>query len=181
MLKSPDVQDARISEPLASALARIGWSVTDGQLVVASQEVREMFFPKGTPWDAFVVLKDVMAGAKAHVMVIDAYCNGDLFHLLPERSPLVVHVLCSKNADSLAAEAARFMAQHEGVTVEIRKTRDFHDRFVMLDFEVCVHVGASLKDAGKTAFMVNRIEDDANRRALLEAAAQAWAAGVPVS
>jgi hypothetical protein len=180
MLKSPALQDARISAPLVDALARIGWSAADGQLVVASLEVREMFFPKGTPWDAFVVLKDVMAETKTQLMVIDAYCNGDLFHLLPERSPLLVHILCSKNADALAAEASRFMAQHPGVIIEIRKTKDFHDRFVMLDREVCVHVGASLKDAGKTAFMVNRVEDDANRRALLEAAAQGWAAGIPV-
>ncbi len=180
MLRCPALQDTALSEQVAAALVKIGWSIADGQLLVASAEIREMFFPKGTQWDAFVVLTDIMAGAKSHILVIDAYCNADLFSLLPSRTPLTLQVLCSKEADTLAVAAVRYSAQHPGITISVRKTKDFHDRFVVLDHEVCVHVGASLKDAGKTAFMVNRIEDDLNRQALLSAATRAWEAATPV-
>ncbi len=66
------------------------------------------------------------------------------------------------------------MAQHPGITVEVRQCKDFHDRFVVIDDCSRVHVGASIKDAGKTAFMVNRVKDEENLQAILEAIAAAW-------
>ena len=35
--------------------------------------------------------------------------------------------------------------------VEIRKTTNYHDRFIFLDKKRCFHLGASIKDAGKKA------------------------------
>ena len=59
-------------------------------------------------------------------------------------SGLNVRLLCSKSAESVAAEAKVFMSQHQGITVEVRRIADFHDRFVVLDRKECVHVGASI-------------------------------------
>ncbi len=39
------------------------------------------------------------------------------------------------------------------------RTDSFHDRFLVLDATDAYHGGASIKDAGKRAFMVSRIED----------------------
>ena len=74
----------------------------------------------------------------------------------------------------MAAEAKTFMAQHSGVKVEVRQGKDFHDRFIIIDDRSCVHVGASIKDAGKTAFMVSRVEDEENRLAILTAIRTSW-------
>ena len=41
-------------------------------------------------------------------------------------------------------------------------TEEFHDRFLIIDGSLAYHVGASLKDAGKKCFAINRIEDKAN-------------------
>jgi len=46
-------------------------------------------------------------------------------------------------------------ARRSVIASEVRKAQDFHDRFIVLDENICVHVGASNKDAGKTAFMPN--------------------------
>ena len=70
-----------------------------------------------------------------------------------------------------------FMGQYPNVTVHVRTTTDFHDRFIVLDGTVCVHVGASIKDAGKRACMVSRIEDVANRDAMLRQLDESWEAG----
>lgn len=78
-------------------------------------------------------------------------------------------------AAALSAEATRFVAQYGGVTIEIRQSRDFHDRFIVIDANTCVHIGASIKDVGKTACMISRVEDNATRSALLNALAAAWA------
>jgi hypothetical protein len=167
---------------LAEALARAGWELRETDFVVHSPETREAFFPKGSQWDAFVVLRDLFAEAKETVAIVDAYCGTKVFQMLEERSldKLHVRILCSKYADAVAEGARAFTAQHGGVTVEVRKVHDFHDRFIVLDDNICVHLGASIKDAGKTAFMVSRIEDHRNRDAMLKQLDESWAGGTPV-
>lgn len=175
--------DVMPDQPLRESLASAGWDLRDSELVVKSPETREMFFPKGSPWDAFVVLRDAFAEASAVITVIDAYCDGTVFKMLAQRplDKLHIRILCSKGADAVAAEAKVFTAQHPGTTIEVRRSKDFHDRFILLDGKTCIHVGASIKDAGKTAFMVSRVEDDRNREALLNQAAESWDAATPVA
>jgi hypothetical protein len=93
---------------------------------------------------------------------------------------LLVQVLCSKSATEVAAAAKRFVAQYPGGSVEVRRSKDFHDRFVVLDDRACFHIGTSINHAGRTAFMVSKLEDETNRSALLAAVKEAWAAGTPV-
>ena len=161
------------------ALALAGWDVRGQELVVASPDVREMFFPKGSQWDGHVVLRDIFSEAQRCLTIVDSYTDGTLFQMLAARplDGLKVRVLCGASAPAVAAEAKAFVAQHAGVAVEVRQTKDFHDRFVLVDDRSCIHVGASIKDAGKTAFMVSRVEDEENLGAILGAVGAAWAAG----
>jgi hypothetical protein len=56
-------------------------------------------------------------------------------------------------------EANLFRTQYSTVNLEIRTANDFHDRFVVVDQRECYHIGASIKDAGKKAFLISRLED----------------------
>jgi hypothetical protein len=107
----------------------------------------------------------------------DAYADTTVFQMLSGRplAGFTVRILCSKYGAALSAEGKRFAAQYGGIYIEIRPSRDFHDRFVIIDGETCVHIGASIKDAGKTACMISRVEDDVTRKALLNTLATAWA------
>ena len=167
---------------VANALDKAGWELHDTGFVVRSPETREIFFPKGSPWDAFVVLRDLFAEARGSIFIVDPYCATSVFHMLEERPPdqLNVQILCSEHANAVAEGSKAFVEQHPHVTVEVRTTRDFHDRFIVLDKNVCVHVGASIKDAGRKAFMVSRIEDPRNRDAVLQQLDESWAIGTPV-
>ena len=49
------------------------------------------------------------------------------------------------------------MSQHP--TLEVKRSTAFHDRFLILDEKEGYHIGASIKDAGKKCFVINRIED----------------------
>jgi ribosomal silencing factor RsfS len=66
------------------------------------------------------------------------------------------------------------MPQNSGVAIEVRQARDFHDRFVVIDGQSCVHIGAFIKDAGKTAFMISRLEDQQNRDSLVASIEASW-------
>ncbi|MBU9743155.1 hypothetical protein KTH81_04900 [Lachnospiraceae bacterium ASD3451] len=59
-------------------------------------------------------------------------------------------------------------------SLEVKNTRTFHDRFMIVDETRAYHIGASLKDAGKKCFAINLLEDntiirDITRRLELEA------------
>jgi hypothetical protein len=164
-------------------LRRVGWDVRDGELVVSKPDLREMFFPKGSQWDAFVVLRDVLANASTDLTIVDAYCDQAVFPLLMTRAdkPLNVRILCWQYAPALAAEAKAFEAQHRGWKFCVRQAKDFHDRFVIVDGASCVHIGASINGAGKTAFMISQLEDPANKAALLSAIDGSWASATPIA
>lgn len=159
------------------ALALAGWQVHDDALVVSSPDLREMFFPKGSPWDAHVAIRDVFNEAQKSIMIVDSYTDGTLFQMLVARvlNGLTVLILCGKSGPLMAAEARNFIAQYHGVKIEVRQAKDFHDRFIVIDSQSCIHVGASIKDAGKTACMVSRVEDEKNRLAILDAISASWA------
>jgi len=52
-------------------------------------------------------------------------------------------------------------------TLSVNYTEEFHDRFLIIDRNLAYHIGASLKDAGKKCFAINRIEDRENIRDIL--------------
>jgi hypothetical protein len=160
------------------ALVLIGWEVRGQELIIGSPELREMFFPKGSQWDGHVILRDVFNEAQHSLTIVDSYTDGTVFQMLAARQldRLRIRILCGASGPTVATEAKMFMAQYLGVTVEVGQGKDFHDRFVVIDDRSCVHIGASIKDAGKTAFMVNRVEDKRNLQAILGALSAAWTA-----
>jgi len=168
---------------VSNALRPIGWNIQDGQLVASEQALREMFFPKGSQWDAFVVLQALFGEAQRELMVVDGYCDKTLFQHLSARAaqPLSVNILSWQYASAVAAEAKAFTAQHSGWNIVVRQTKDFHDRFVIVDGSACVHIGASINAAGKTAFMLSRVEDQENRTSLLAAIRGSWATAKVIS
>ena len=163
-------------------LKKVGWGFQDGRLFAVDTEVREMFFPKGSQWDAFVVIREIIDKAQNNLMLVDPFCDGAFFGILGSSSarPKEVQLLCRNKPDALKAEAKAFGAQH-GINIELRTSFDFHDRFLLVDDASCIHLGASINHAGSKAFMISAVEDSENRNALIKALGAAWKAGVLVN
>jgi hypothetical protein len=85
-----------------------------------------------------------------------------------------IRLLSSTLPTDFALETKKWVAQHQGVLIEVRTTKEFHDRFIVLDDAVCWHVGCSLKDAGQKAFMLSEIEDQNNCAALVAQLNKSW-------
>ena len=54
--------------------------------------------------------------------------------------------------------------------LDVKRTKAFHDRFLIIDNKTGYHIGASIKDAGKKCFGINKIEDVTITKELLEKA-----------
>ena len=169
-------------EQMNGALQKIGWGFQDGRLVALDAQVREMFFPKDSQWDAFVAIRELIDKAKNELMLVDPFCDREFFGILQSSiaRPKTIRLLCRNNAVGLKAEAKAFAAQNSHVSVELRTSSDFHDRFLIVDQSVCVHIGASINHAGSRAFMISVVEDERNRNALIMAVNDAWNSGIQV-
>jgi hypothetical protein len=170
-------------QPLAERLHAIGWDLVDGRMTPSAAPLRELFLAGGREHDAYVEISSILHSAKKAIYVVDPYIDGSLLKLVasaPSR-PLDITVLTSRAPTDFTTELDVFRKQHSDVTTEVRRTRNFHDRFVILDDAVCYHIGASIKDAGRKAFMISRIEDRLNSTSLIQQQKTSWANGSALS
>lgn len=90
--------------------------------------------------------------------MIDGYVDIKTLNLLAKKKNNVSVTIYTQRRTSLTSnDIENFNAQYP--LLEVKYTQNFHDRFLVLDEKTAYHVGASLKDAGKKCFGINRIQD----------------------
>jgi hypothetical protein len=176
---------ASLRDQLNQRLNPIGWSVSDeGQLATEDALLTERFFPPNSEYDAYIAIRDILGQAQDDLLVADSYMGPMLFGTLRALQTRPHRVRLLTAAKHLAAdfreEARRFGSQFSGTELQVRDVTGFHDRFVVIDGRDAYHVGASLKDAGKRAFMISRIEQADVAQAVVSAVEAAWSIGAPV-
>ena len=91
-----------------------------------------------------------------------------------------IELLTSKLPHDFMHEVEKLKKQYPQMNIEVRRTNDFHDRFIVIDNERFWHIGCSIKDAGDKAFFLSRIEDLKNIHSLLSTLNDIWtSANVP--
>jgi hypothetical protein len=168
-----------LGEKLDATLRAVGWRIEAGKLMPHTAPVRELFFPRHSQHDAYVEVRSILQTASKSITIVDPYLDQTTLTLLTSslRPGMVVRLLTSKLPVDFMLEAKAWLAQHPHITLEVRTTKEFHDRFVVVDDLSCWHVGCSIKDAGNKAFMLSAVEDGANRAALLAQIEASWRAG----
>ena len=161
------------------------WNAFRPLLVGVDDEVgieREVFFVKGSEHDAYVHIRTILQTAKADLFLIDPYMDGSIYPLLGTLTPatMAARVLTSKCPTDFALETKKFGKQHPGFGVEVRTTKDFHDRFIILDQTRCYLLGASIKDAGNKGFTIVPLQEPSIVRFILNHANQVWATAKPL-
>ena len=182
MLRHHKVDELR--ESLRERLQDIGWTIDEnGNLVTQDALVSEHFFPSNSEYDAYVAIRDVIGNTVKELTIEDPYIGTSLLTVLRTIQSAKVRVRILTIAKNLPAdftvELAAFQKQYPAITVEIRHTTNFHDRFIIAD-DAVYHVGASIKDAGKRAFMINLVQDQANKDKLIGSIEQAWTSAQPL-
>jgi len=137
---------------------------------------RQAFFAKGSEHDAYVHIRSILQTANHQVFIIDPYMDSSIFQVLGTLSSAVVTVklLTSKIPADFGLEAQKFVKQHSGFSVEARRTKDFHDRFIILDEKNCFLLGASIKDAGNKGFTVVPLSEFSIVKSVIDHANQVW-------
>lgn len=142
---------------------------------VALRVTREGAYFAGQQFDAIRQVQEIIATATTRIGLIDNYAAEATLDLLAAKAPKVAVRMMTKPRSitpAFRAAANAFNQQYGGLSV--RTTEAFHDRFVVIDGKELFHFGASIKDAGKRAFMFSRIEEPSVVAKLQEQFTSEW-------
>ena len=126
--------------------------------MAANTEIKQIIFYDGQIYDAFSFIVGLIQKAKKEIILIDNYVDVNTLNILCKKNQGVDVVIVTAGKGNLSAkDITKFNAQYPKLSV--KTTKDFHDRFLILDKTEVYHIGASIKDAGKKSFGITKIED----------------------
>lgn len=149
--------DEERRERLRVVLETAGWRF-DGTKFVNVHEpshTQPAFFSAGEVHDAYVHIRSILQSARTELFIIDPWIGERIYGLVATVEGLKrCRILCGPEAPAdFVQEAEVFAKQHAVLSLEIRASKEFHDRFVFADGGVYLF-GASIEHAGARAFSV---------------------------
>ena len=119
---------------------------------------QKVFFD-GQIYDAFDQMKKFVRLAKTELIVIDPYFDDSVLPLIAQKRQCVTVLVVKNHRKNLlhAVDVAKFNAQH-GNTLTVKESANFHDRFLIIDKSILIHVGASLNYLGKKCFAFSSLD-----------------------
>lgn len=126
--------------------------------IARNTEVKQKIFFDGQIYDAFSFIADIIGKAQSKVILIDNYVDVNTLNILCKKNSGVdVLIVTSGKGNLTTKDMNKFNAQYPSLSV--KTTKDFHDRFLIIDDKEGYFIGASIKDAGKKSFAITKIED----------------------
>lgn len=135
------------------------------------KEEKQRIFYDGQIFDAFSLLTEIVGHAHKEIVLIDGYIDIITLNILAKKKTGVdVYIYTLPKKGISDQDVLIFNAQYPTLTV--RTTKAFHDRFLIIDGIEGYHVGASLKDAGKKCFGINKIQGKSDIKSIIQKAQQ---------
>lgn len=115
----------------------------------------EGIFFEGQIFDAYAFAAKLIKSATKTIILIDNYVDESTLMMLSKRNKGVkATIYTAKITEPLLLDLKRHNVEYP--PIDIRKYRQSHDRFLIIDSEI-YHIGASLKDLGKKWFAFSRL------------------------
>ena len=119
--------------------------------------VRGVFY-NGQVFDAHVFAAKFILSAKKSILLIDSWVDVVTLELLAKKAKgVTVEIVTSRRGNNIStSDAAKFNKQHGGLMITVSK--NFHDRFLIIDDKTLYLIGASLKDLGGKCFAFTKLD-----------------------
>ena len=114
-------------------------------------------FYDGQVFDAKVFAAKHILSAKKSILLIDSWVDVVTLELLAKKAKgVTVEIVASPRGNKISSsDIAMFNRQYGGLSV--RTSKNFHDRFLIIDDKVLYLIGASLKDLGWKCFAFTKL------------------------
>ncbi len=114
-------------------------------------------FYNGQIFDAHNFVSDLIRSAKKSIVLIDNYVNDTTLTLFSKNQKVDVTIHTHTITKALKLDLEKYNKQYKKIS--LKTTKDFHDRFLIIDDKEVYHIGASLKDLGKKVFAFSKMEN----------------------
>lgn len=114
-------------------------------------------FYNGQIFDAHKFISDLIRSAKKSIVLIDNYIDDSTLNLFSKNQKVDITIYTHTITKTLKQDLAKYNKQYK--PLHVKTTKDFHDRFLILDDKEIYHIGASLKDLGKKVFGFSKMKD----------------------
>ena len=112
---------------------------------------------EGQICDAYATVMKLIKSAQKSLVLIDNYIDESVLTMLGARADGVSMTIYTRKYNAkLRLDVQKYNAQYPPIT--IKPIHGVHDRFLLIDDKVTYHIGASLKDLGKSLFAFSRLE-----------------------
>ncbi len=120
-----------------------------------SLELKQGIFYNGQIFNAYIFVSDLIKGAKKSIILIDNYIDESTLTLFSKNSNIKIKIFTNNISKQLQLDIDKYNKQYNNLEVQV--TKNFHDRFIILDENDVYHIGASLKDLGNKVFAFSKI------------------------
>lgn len=125
-----------------------------------SLQLKQGIFFNNEIFDAYVFISDLIRSATKSIIVIDNYIDESTLTLFSKNQNIKIQIYTANISKQLHLDIKKYNQQYNNLEVKI--TKNFHDRFIILDGNNVYHIGASLKDLGNKIFAFSKIGIDSN-------------------
>ncbi len=129
------------------------------------------------------VLRDILSRAKSKIDIQDNYLDPEVFAILEpyfqNNANIEARLLTNQASNAFKSDLALFSKQFGRVAAKTHNQA--HIRLIILDGDEVFGVGHSLKDIGKKADAVSKIEDEVAKKKAIEDFENWWGAGSDIT
>ena len=118
-------------------------------------ELKQGIFYNGQIFDAYVFISDLIKNSKKSIILIDNYIDDSTLTLFSKNLDINILIYTQTISKKLKLDLEKYNKQYKNLNV--KTTKNFHDRFMIIDNEKVFHIGASLKDLGSKTFAFTQI------------------------
>jgi len=131
-----------------------------------SLQITQGIFYNGQIYDAYAFINDLLKSAKSEITLIDNYIDNTIFTLCSKYLNMSFTIYTQSISKQLKLDFQKYEKQYKNI--ELKTTKEFHDRFLIIDKKDIYHLGASIKDLGNKVFAFSKLNIDINSFELLK-------------
>ena len=119
-----------------------------------NKRIDHHIFFEGQIYDAYSLLINILKEAEESIILIDNYIDKNILDIISLIDKKVTIITSDYNKHDIE----KYNKQYDNI--EIIHSKKFHDRFVITDYKILYHCGASFKDLGKKCFAITKIDEN---------------------
>ena len=130
-----------------------------------SLDIKQGIFFDGQIFDAYVFVSYLIKSAKKSIVLIDNYIDESILTLFSKNQNIEIVIHTQTISKQLKLDIEKYNKQYNNL--QVKTTKKYHDRFLIIDDEIVYHIGASLKDLGNKVFAFSMIDFDKEIKKIL--------------